>query len=199
MVADRSAVKPSLVDRWSDPGSDAAARMSATTDACEPLSTSPNRGDTNGRLTFKAHIIETGIDLGFFPEPVGLGDGHHWGLHQIGLHLSNEPTHRRLADLGTMLPNQTLPHTMRRVTLLPGHLEIVYQPIPDEIFPRTQHRSITLRSLAWRWHCIVDRLTHRTAMHIVGISQPANRRTITTLTTNLLEQFHPRHLPLPPR
>jgi len=55
------------------------------------------------------------------------------------------------------------------------------------------------RRLTHRRNRIGDRLTHRTPMHTMRIGQPADRCTLTTFTTNLLEQLHPRHLPLPPR
>jgi hypothetical protein len=85
-----------------------------------------------------------------------------------------------------------------RMALLLGHLKIICQPANDDVFERTQQRGVTLWCLAWRRHCIVDRLTHRTPMHAMGISQPADRYIIAVLTTNRLEQFHSRHLPLPP-
>ena len=111
----------------------------------------------------------TEIDLGLLPEPVGLRNGHHRCLRQLGLYLSNEAANRRLTDLGAMLTNQTLPHAVRRMTLLPGHLEIICQPANNDVFPRTQHRGFTLRCLAWRRHRIVDCLTHRTPMHTMRI------------------------------
>ena len=92
-----------------------------------------------------------------------------------------------LAHLGTMLSDQTLPHTACRVTLLPRHLKIVYQPAPDDVFPRTQHRTVTSRCPTWRRHRIPNSLTHRPPMHTMGISQPADRRALTALTTNLLK------------
>ncbi len=128
-----------------------------------------------------------------------LRDSHHRCLHQLGLHQSHISADRRLADLGTMLRHETLPHTVRRVTLLPRNLNIRLKPGTDRVLPRTQHRGITMRGLTWRRYCVLNRLTYRATMHTMGISQPADRRPLTMLATYRLKQLHPRHPPLPLR
>ena len=84
-------------------------------------------------------------------------------------------------------------------TLLPRNLEISFEPTPDRVLPRTQHRQRHAQgsSVAAAPHPRSPDAPSGDAP--MSISQPTDRRAITTLTTYLLKQLHPRHLPLPPR
>jgi len=125
---------------------------------------------------------------------------HHLRDTRLDLHaqLAHRLAHRGSGDPGLLLLAQAFPDAPGRVALLARRGLVLLQPLADGPDPGTHHRGLSLRHRPGRWPCRRERLAHRPAMHVMAISEGAQRQPfLPMIDTDTLELLHPRQPLLP--
>jgi hypothetical protein len=155
----------------------------------------PDSGDGCGELAE--------VDLRLGSRLMGLRHCHLDPV-QAEFHLaaSDVTRHGHLGQRRTVLDDQALPDPPRGMPLLPRHVPIGEQPAVDDLDVRVDRRTRPPRiRLTRRRYSARQRLPHRAAVHVMPVSELADREPLDPpVSPDLLEQLHsrPRHS-RPPR
>ena len=149
-----------------------------------------------GQLPVQVDAHRAEVDLGLLARGMDLGDGY---LRAAGLKLAPQAADvgadRRLGDRRAVLIDEALPDPPRRVALLARCAHVGDQPLADRRLVGTELWRGTGRWFARRRQRRLQRLPHRAAVYAVAARQRADGHApLAPLTSDMLEQLHPRQL-----